>query len=304
MTSVRAPVIAAWGMVLDSTAMIIERVARGEPIDLVLTADTGSERPETYAYLPIFQRWMDDHGLEHHVVRCAPSRFRNYPPYATLLEACLTNGTLPSISFGQHSCSLRWKIAPQDAFVDKWSPAIATWARGAKCTKLIGYDASPADTKRYAHAEGIANPKYDFAYPLRDWGWDRARCAARIRAAGLPVPIKSACFMCGAAKPAEIETLPRWCLRLIVLLEARAAPRLRNVEGLWRKGTKARPGSMTAFIRQRALLAPAEIDAIVASAPLDLVRFQDIAAVVPVEERPDIRSWIERFNAGVSAEAA
>ena len=36
----------------------IERVARGEPIDLVLTADTGSERPETYAYLPIFQQWI------------------------------------------------------------------------------------------------------------------------------------------------------------------------------------------------------------------------------------------------------
>ena len=31
-------------------------------------------------------------------------------------------------------------------------------------------------------------------------------------------------------------TLPPWCLRLIVLVEARAAPRLQTVEGLWRKG--------------------------------------------------------------------
>src|SRR3546814_1841088 len=46
----RTPVIAAWGMGLDSTAMIIEWVARGRPLDLVLTADTGSERPETYDY--------------------------------------------------------------------------------------------------------------------------------------------------------------------------------------------------------------------------------------------------------------
>ena len=51
----RPPVIAAWGMGLDSTAMIIEWIARGRPLDLVLTADTGSERPETYDYLPI---WM------------------------------------------------------------------------------------------------------------------------------------------------------------------------------------------------------------------------------------------------------
>src|SRR3546814_10381121 len=65
----RTPVIAAWGMGLDSTAMIIEWVARGRPLDLVLTADTGSERPETYDYLPIFQRWMDVRGIAHEIVR-------------------------------------------------------------------------------------------------------------------------------------------------------------------------------------------------------------------------------------------
>src|SRR3546814_19527979 len=42
----RTPVIAAWGMGLDSTAMIIEWVARGRPPDLVLTADTGSASAE------------------------------------------------------------------------------------------------------------------------------------------------------------------------------------------------------------------------------------------------------------------
>lgn len=71
MTTIRqnSPVIAAWGMGLNSTAMIIELVARGEAPDIVLTADTGSERLETLEYLPLFQRWMDDHDIEHHVVR-------------------------------------------------------------------------------------------------------------------------------------------------------------------------------------------------------------------------------------------
>src|SRR3546814_3838514 len=77
----RTPVIAAWGMGLDSTAMIIEWVARGRPLDLVLTADTGSERPETYDYLPIFQRWMDVRGIAHEIVRYAPKRFKHWPPY-------------------------------------------------------------------------------------------------------------------------------------------------------------------------------------------------------------------------------
>jgi len=100
------PVVAAWGMGVDSTAMIIEWVARGLPLSVVLTADTGVEREETYAYLPIFQRWMDRHHIEHHVVRYVPKRFKHWPPYFSLLENCLTNATLPSISFGRHSCSL------------------------------------------------------------------------------------------------------------------------------------------------------------------------------------------------------
>jgi hypothetical protein len=86
--------------------MIIELVARGEPPDAVLMADTDSERPETVAYVPLFRAWLDDHGVDNHVVRYEPRRFKHWPPYHSLLENLLTNGTLPSISFDRHSCSL------------------------------------------------------------------------------------------------------------------------------------------------------------------------------------------------------
>ena len=148
----RDPVVAAWGMGLDSTAMLIELVAQGDAPDVVLTADTGAERDETYAFLPIFQRWMDDHGLEHHVVRYAPKRFKHWPPYASILENVLTNATLPSISMGRGSCSLKWKVEPQDRWVRAWEPAKAAWAAGRTVTKLIGYDAGAADTRRSQHA--------------------------------------------------------------------------------------------------------------------------------------------------------
>lgn len=299
MMGASGPIVAAWGMGLDSTAMIIEWVARGERLDVVLTADTGAERPETYVFLPIFQKWMTDHGIEHHVVRYVPKRFKHWPPYFTILENCLTNATLPSISFGRHSCSLKWKVEPQDRWMAAWPPALAAWAEGGRVTKLIGYDASPADDRRYAHRADLpADPLYDFRYPLREWTWDRQRCAARIRAEGLPVPIKSSCFICAAMKPDEVASLPAWCLRLIVLVEGRAAPRLRDVEGLWRRGTAARPGAMTAFIRDRALLPAHEIDAIIAGAPLDLVEFQRAAAALPAEARAPLREWLDRFHAG------
>jgi hypothetical protein len=305
----RQPVLAAWGAGVDSTAMLVELVARGEPPDAVLMADTGSERPETMAYVPLFREWLDQHGVENHIVRCEPKRFKHWPPYASLLENLLTNGTLPSISFNRHSCSAKWKIAPQDRWAETWPMAQAAWACGQKVTKLIGYDCSAADNRRYAHREGHCDPRFDFRYPLREWGWTRDDCIERLKAEGLPVPIKSSCFFCAAMKPAEVLTLPAPYLRLIVLIEARAKPRLRTVDGLWRKPVKgrgeaiARPGSMTAFIRQRRLLPSEEIDAIISSAPADLLAFQQAAGGMPLEARQPMKDWLTRFNAGLASPA-
>lgn len=97
--------VAAWGAGVDSTAMIIEMHARGEQLDLALLAEM-PERPETLRLIPIFRRWMDDRGIANATARYEPKRFKNWPKYSDLLENCLTNGTLPSIAFGRHSCSL------------------------------------------------------------------------------------------------------------------------------------------------------------------------------------------------------
>jgi hypothetical protein len=294
-----APVVLAYGVGVDSTALMIEKVARGEKIDLVLTADTGVEKPATYAYLDVIRPWMDARGIHHEIVSYLPKRFKHWPPYYGLLEMCLTNATLPSKSMGGSSCSLKYKKAPQDAFLANWQPAIDAWNRGQRVTRLIGYDAGPRDTARADHALSIDDPVCE--YPLREWGWDRDACVARIVAEGLPVPPKSACWICIANQPQEIRDLPRWCLRLIVLVEARAAPRLHTVEGLWRKGTKAGPARMTDFIRNEGLLPAREVERIWNTAPTDLIRFQDVAASIPIEERPTMRDWIDRFNAGVAA---
>ena len=285
--------------------MIIELAARGEPPDVVLMAETLSERPETDAFVPIFRDWMDARGIENHLIRYEPKRFKHWPPYHSLLENLLTNGTLPSISFGRHSCSQKWKIAPQDAWTERWPSARAAWAHGRSVIKLIGYDCSPADNRRYAHREGHHDERFEFRYPLREWGWTRSDCTARIEREGLPIPVKSSCFFCAGMKPDEVRALPAPYLRLIVLIEARAAPRLRSVEGLWRSTVKGRrqaegrPGSMTQFIRDQGLLAPDEIDRIIARAPRDLLDFQAVAARVPLERRAAMRDWLARFEAGL-----
>lgn len=268
----RPPRVLAYGMGVDSTALLFELASRGEPPDLVLTADTGSDKPESYACLDRYIKpWLESHAIPFEMVRYQPQRFKHWPPYYGIHGMALTNATLPSISLGCHSCSLKYKKAPQDKFLAGWQPAIEAWSTGQRVIPLIGFDASPRDTIRYAHASTIADDLFEPRYPLREWGWDRMRCAARIEAEGVPVPHKSSCFLCLGMTPDELRALPRWCLRIIVLVEARAAPRLRTVEGLWRTTSKSRPGRMTTFVRNERLLEADEIDDIIANAPTELV---------------------------------
>ncbi len=199
--NIKAPLMLAYGLGVDSTAVLVGLHQRGIRPDSVLFADTKSEKRETYAYLPIIQDWLKKVGFPPvTVVEYRVKNFKHWPPYRGLGENCLTNGTLPSLAFGFKSCSLKWKVQPQNAWTDAWQPAIDCWAAGGRVQKMIGYDNGAKDRKRYSHAVGVEDPKYDYWYPLIDWGLDRNGCKDLIRSVGLPVPPKSACYFCLAGE--------------------------------------------------------------------------------------------------------
>ena len=52
------PLVVAYGLGVNSTAMLIEFVKREITPDMILFADTGGEKPETYAYLPVIQDYL------------------------------------------------------------------------------------------------------------------------------------------------------------------------------------------------------------------------------------------------------
>lgn len=197
----KQPHVVAFGGGTDSTAMVIELVNKCQPIDLILFADTGAERPEIYEHIKNFSQWLKNKGYpEIIIVQKEKDGIK-----ITLEQECENLKCLPSIAYGFKRCSDHFKIRPQHKYVKNWQPAIDAWANGLKVTKYIGYDAG--EERRKENALKRIDNQYDYKFPLIDWGWEREECIEAIKNAGIKLPGKSACFFCPSSKPKEIVDL-------------------------------------------------------------------------------------------------
>ncbi len=259
------PLVVAYGLGVNSTAMLVEFVKKKIVPNLILFADTGGEKPETYAYMPVIESYLKEAKFPPIVtVRYEPKT----ATYHTLEEQCLATGTLPSLAYGGKSCSLKHKRTPQDKFILRRFPPGELLGRGERVVRAIGFDAGEG-RRTYAGvvkavgldagephrltwakakpAGGGGRPSreqwldarfFAYWYPLAsDWNMDRAACERSIRDAGLPVPVKSACYFCPASKKHEIvwlrERHPDLLARALAI-EANAQPNLTSVVGLGR----------------------------------------------------------------------
>ena len=224
-----APTIVSYGAGTNSTALLIEMVRLGEPVDAILFADTGGERPSTYSFVEIFSAWLLAHGYP----TITTVKKGGIPE--TLEQNCLRNETLPSLAFGRKACSHKYKIEPQDKWANNWPPAQAAWAAGQKVVKLIGYDIDEPHRAAIPESE-----KFVYRYPLLEWGWGREECVRAIAAAGLPQPGKSSCFFCPSMTKGEIQQLrkenPDLLIRALnIESTAKEAGNLHTVNGLGRR---------------------------------------------------------------------
>jgi hypothetical protein len=191
---------------VNSIAMFIEMVNRGQRVDRILFADPGAENPETYQAVAKFSKWLVAHDMPPvETVRKTTKkagRFRGANEVLTIERMCIEQKILPSIAYGYKTCSLKFKREPQDEAIVAWDLAQAAWARGEKVTKIIGYDAGEPQ-------RAIESPDARFVnrYPLIEWGLDREDCVEIILAAGLCVPPKSSCFFCPNMEEEEIFDL-------------------------------------------------------------------------------------------------
>jgi hypothetical protein len=209
-------IVVCYGAGVDSTAMLAALKVAGIRPHLITFADTGGEKPETYAMVERMQLVLREWGFPQ--IDVCKKKTLDSTAYNDLEGNCVDNETLPSLAFGMKSCSIKWKHQPQDNFlmgVSKGPNAceshplwIETQAAGERIVKLIGYDAGPADLRRSKKAP-TADANFDYCYPLQILGWARGDCVKAIVEVLGPdlVPIKSACFFCPASKTWELYWL-------------------------------------------------------------------------------------------------
>lgn len=275
---VRVPLCVAYGMGVDSTAMLMalaELYHKGHEWarpDIITFANTGSEKFQTYEYEPVINAFLDDVGFPQVTrVQYKPNPDRvKHGMYHTLEENCLVNQDYPGIAYPKSgggkskTCSQKWKVGPQDQYRKRWLPAIMAWDAGYRPIVLIGYDNGTNDQNR---SHDLTDDQwYQYYYPLQELNWDRERCIEEIRKRGLPgwkdesglewieeggIPVKSACWFCSVQHVWELEWMAateqgRDYLRRIVRMEStcntgRHAEKY-TFEGLWGNGIKGTKG--------------------------------------------------------------
>lgn len=169
----------SYGGGVNSTALAI-LIANGELPQYtpwrIIFADTGEEKPETYAYLEAhFIPWLERQGKRLEIVR----------PAETVLERWERLRVTGSRIL--RACTVEAKIKPINAYIEAQGGGI----------QLIGIDAGEAHRMPYA------------LRPLVDLDIDRDECEAIIKRAGLPSPGKSGCWCCPFMRVGEVIALAK-----------------------------------------------------------------------------------------------
>ena len=162
------------------------------PVDLILFADPGGEQPHTYHYLRIMDQWLREHGMPG-ITRGVVHR-----PSGTEADAGTGSACVPLLfrlsRMAGRSVLSNTKWLPRRNSAPTTHRVQNAWARGENVVKMIGYDAGEEKRRLRALPHDLTDRKYQKAYPLMEWGWDRNRCIQEIQNAGLPLPGKSSCF--------------------------------------------------------------------------------------------------------------
>ena len=197
----------SFGGGVQSVALLVLAAQQRVEFRTFLFANVGddSENPATLAYLrTVAVPFAAAHGLALHELR----RQRRDGSTETLHERLTRPGSrslpipvrMASGAPGTRSCTTDFKIR-----------VIGRWLKqhGANPTTPATVAVGLSIDEWHRITNRRVEPYERVVYPLLDLRLSRAACVGVIRAAGLPVPDKSACYFCPLARPSRYATMRR-----------------------------------------------------------------------------------------------
>jgi hypothetical protein len=212
--SVRTPIIFSYGMGLDSATILARwcnepAACNFDLADLIIvSAQPGGESAETKEQnerllLPL----MRQHGIRFvQIGRAGPSQRDGIAVLSdtrepailhteggpwTLYDEMIQNGTVPQFAAGKRTCSHKFKTT----VIESW---LKQELGGQPYRHCFGYAAD--EQKRINRAIPHQRVGETMEFPLSEWGWDRAACAAYSLAVFGEVISRSCCGFCPFAE--------------------------------------------------------------------------------------------------------
>ena len=174
----------SFGGGVNSVAMMLMLLDQGEQFEAVFV-NHGTDWPETYEYFNMFQGWLITRGLPRITV-LRP----NYSGYSNLYDYCWYLKIVPVIY--PRWCTSNFKIKPLFNYYKK------------PCFQYIGIDYGEQKRAKISTEDGVEN-----RYPLIESEVDRNGCKRIIEDHGLPVPLRSGCYICPYQRVGQWKNLRR-----------------------------------------------------------------------------------------------
>lgn len=161
----------SFGGGVNSVAMMLMLLGQKDDFEAIFV-DHGTDWPETYEYFEMFQEWLKDHGHNQiTVLKPDVQGFENLYDYFHHYKMT------PTVF--KRLCTDKFKVTPIHKYVK------------TPCFMLIGMDFGEIKRAKISITNGIEK-----RYPLIEHEIDREGCKKIIIAHGLPVPIRSVCYIC------------------------------------------------------------------------------------------------------------
>lgn len=159
------------------------------PFDYAFHIDTGYERASTMAFARQWGPWLNDRGLHVITIATPDNRITTHNNHVTIpAHSVAPDG---STSILPRHCNRNWKVYPSRRLFRSLMNRHRLKLRPATIHQTLGIAADEPTRVRTSPVKYIQHH-----YPLVDLNITRAGAIDWLRSNNLPVPTRSACYMC------------------------------------------------------------------------------------------------------------